>query len=235
MTYTKLPNYVIDHVMSDVSPNAWKVLCFILRKTNGWQKEQDHISLSQIREGTGIRQNATIAIAIRELERKHYLSVVRSSDWVKSNAYSLGSPKMGLPKEGGSSNIEQGGSAKIEQGVVLKSNTQKKSLKKEEKKDVTARKKREPHTPAFEVFVKITGYYKITKYWRTKMAEVVGEEANDLHLWAAVIKAWTGKGWFEGNVKGMLEFYEQGEIPGKDKKNEKQNTNDKGRKGVLAS
>ena len=234
MTYTKLPNYVIDHILPNVSPNAWKVLCFILRKTNGWQKEEDQISFNQIREGTGIGGRTTLSLSIRELERKGYIKVVRSSDKITSNAYSLGSPEMGLPKGGGSPEIALPGSPKTGHGVVPKQDTQKKDIKKEEKKGVTVRKKREPPTPAFKTFTDITGYFKITKYWRTKMAKTVGVSRPDLELWADVVKAWTGRGWFEGNVKGMLEFYEQGKIPGKDKENEKQNANDKGRKGVLA-
>ena len=237
MTYTKFNNYVIDHVMSNVSPNAWKVLCFVIRKTNGWQKEKDQISLNQIREGTGIGGKGTLSRAIGELERKGYIKVVRSSDKITSNTYSLGSAEIALPKGGGSTEIALPGSAKIAHGVVPKQNTQKKDIKKEEKKHTGAAKKRTPHTPAFKTFAEITGYYKITKYWRTKMAKVVGEEKADLELWAAVIKGWTGKGWFEGNVKGMLEFYTRGEIPGKDKESEhvqKHLANDKSRKGVLA-
>jgi hypothetical protein len=61
--------------MPRISANAWKVLCFVIRKTWGWEdkdsptgrKEKDQISYSQIREGTGIRSDTTISGALDEL------------------------------------------------------------------------------------------------------------------------------------------------------------------------
>jgi hypothetical protein len=91
--------------------------------------------------------------------------------------------------------------------------------------DKKPKKRRQPPTPAFKVFSGITGYHKITRYWRNKMADAVGDERECLELWAKVIKGWTGKGWFEGNIEGMLEFYQRGEIPGDRTNGQHQATN----------
>ena len=124
--YTELNNYVLDYIMPKLSPNAWKVLCFIIRKTKGWQKEQDQLSFSQIMEGTGIKNRTTVSSAIDDLESGNYVYVIHSSDRVTSNTYSLntdleinlGSTEIVLP------------STEIGLGVVQKSDTQKKGLNK---------------------------------------------------------------------------------------------------------
>ena len=57
---TPLPNFFLDHVMPLISATAWKVLCFVWRKTVGWNKRKDHISLSQISKGAGIGRDSAI-------------------------------------------------------------------------------------------------------------------------------------------------------------------------------
>ena len=47
--YTCLTNYVLDVVMPSLPPNAWKVLCFVIRKTRGWNKERDRLSYCFLR------------------------------------------------------------------------------------------------------------------------------------------------------------------------------------------
>jgi hypothetical protein len=78
---TIFTNDMLDIIMPSVSPNAWKILCFAMRKTAGWQdittlsgrKESDVISLSQFREGCGISKNDTVISAIQECLDKNYL------------------------------------------------------------------------------------------------------------------------------------------------------------------
>lgn len=72
---THFDNVVLDYIMPRISGNAWKVLSFVIRKTWGWEdkgtrsgrKEADTLAYSQIKEGTGIRTNTTIARALDEL------------------------------------------------------------------------------------------------------------------------------------------------------------------------
>lgn len=85
---------------------------------------------------------------------------------------------------------------------------------------VPRKRTRIPSTPAFKAYTDITDYWKVTKYWRDKMAEIVGDSPESLKRWGDTVRAYTGLGWFAGNVKTMLEeYYLKGRIPGKDRQN----------------
>lgn len=58
--FTQLDNSLIDYVMPSVEPPAWVIICFIIRKTRGWHKESDDISLSQICDGTGLARPTAV-------------------------------------------------------------------------------------------------------------------------------------------------------------------------------
>lgn len=64
--YTKLPNKLVDEWMPILSPSEYKIVIFIVRKTYGFHKEADTISLSQFVEGTGLARN-TVKDAINRL------------------------------------------------------------------------------------------------------------------------------------------------------------------------
>ena len=46
------------------------------------------------------------------------------------------------------------------------------------------------------------------------MAEIVGDSPDNLAFWSQVVEGHTGCGWFKGNVKLMLEYFQRREIPG---------------------
>ena len=50
-SYTRLPNFVVDDYLDDLSPHELKVYIYILRRTEGFQKETDQIPLSQFMYG----------------------------------------------------------------------------------------------------------------------------------------------------------------------------------------
>jgi phage replication O-like protein O len=64
MKHTRIPNYLLDEIMPQCSPNEWKIVCAIIRKTAGWGKEEDEISLSQFAKLTGIKSRPTLIKAI---------------------------------------------------------------------------------------------------------------------------------------------------------------------------
>lgn len=55
-----IPNILFDYWMAKLSPGEWKVLSAIARKTYGWQKARDRISLRQLVELTGLHKNGVI-------------------------------------------------------------------------------------------------------------------------------------------------------------------------------
>jgi phage replication O-like protein O len=86
--YTILHNTIFDEIMSKCTSAEWKVLCVILRKTRGWQKDSDFISYSQIRELSGIASNSTIQKAIDGLVEKE-LIILKVGDVVTTNKFQL--------------------------------------------------------------------------------------------------------------------------------------------------
>lgn len=68
--YTKLRNEVLE-VLSQINlpPYEWRVLLCILRKTYGWNKKSDFISVSQIAELTGLPRSHACRAKQRLLER----------------------------------------------------------------------------------------------------------------------------------------------------------------------
>lgn len=87
--YTMMDNYLFDHIMPDVKPNAWKVLCLVVRKTTGWHKKKDQLSYSQIRDGTGISSQSTVQLAIKELIDKSLVIQIEGSTKWDAFSYSL--------------------------------------------------------------------------------------------------------------------------------------------------
>ena len=67
INHTQIPNDFIDKWMSKLTPKATLVFLAICRKTIGWHKDTDYISVSQIEVITGLTKNS-ILTAIKELE-----------------------------------------------------------------------------------------------------------------------------------------------------------------------
>lgn len=59
INYTKIPNSLLDALASTkLSGHEYRLLLFIIRKTYGYHKPEDQISLSQIVDGTGIHRRS---------------------------------------------------------------------------------------------------------------------------------------------------------------------------------
>jgi hypothetical protein len=85
--FTMVHNYLFDSVMPKLKPNAWKVLCCILRNTAGWKgdngrrKLTDKLSYSQLREKTGIASDGTLNTAIEQLVKAKYIRCRPGLKW----------------------------------------------------------------------------------------------------------------------------------------------------------
>ena len=112
----QIANSVIDEYLSKMSGNALKCYILIVRKTRGWQKTHDSLSISQIQKFTGIRKEETVQKAINELVELGLIG--KQSRIGLPNEYFLISdpkkgvtppPKMGVgppPKKGGHINTK---------------------------------------------------------------------------------------------------------------------------------
>ena len=68
--YTRISNEILEKLSyTHLSPNQSKVIWFVIRKTYGWQKKKDFISLNQFVEGTKLRKSH-ICRALSELVKR---------------------------------------------------------------------------------------------------------------------------------------------------------------------
>src|ERR1041385_2950609 len=90
-SHTQVPNEILDELMHDLSGAEFKVLCYIARRTYGFHRIEDSISLKQICEGiltrdgrrldhgTGLARS-TAVLAIRGLVSRGLILAVRSRE-----------------------------------------------------------------------------------------------------------------------------------------------------------
>ncbi|HGG8094025.1 TPA: replication protein [Neisseria meningitidis] len=93
----QIANAVVDDLLCLMSGNAWKCYAVIVRKTAGWQKEMDYISVSQFKTLTGIKTDVTVADALKELVELNLIASVKRHGQV--TGYRLNMPQ--LPPENG--------------------------------------------------------------------------------------------------------------------------------------
>ena len=56
----QVPNAVVDELMAELSGAELKIYLFILRKTKGWNKEADAISVSQFMKACNLSNRKVI-------------------------------------------------------------------------------------------------------------------------------------------------------------------------------
>ncbi|MFC2018857.1 replication protein [Chloroflexota bacterium] len=72
--FTKIPNEILEPLArTKLSPYESRVLLLVLRKTYGWHKELDWISLSQISMGTGIAK-PNVCRTIKRLKERNIIT-----------------------------------------------------------------------------------------------------------------------------------------------------------------
>src|SRR3954449_2239946 len=101
--YTQVPDELFDELMAHLSGADLKVLMYIIRRTFGFKKDSDNISLNQICNGITTREGevldkgtglslSTVQIALRELIAKKCVITVRNRSREKGDeptTYSL--------------------------------------------------------------------------------------------------------------------------------------------------
>jgi len=71
--FTRIPNDILEALARTyLSPNESKIIFFIIRKTFGWHKTEDWISLSQIVEGTRIAK-PNVCRRLNSLKRRNII------------------------------------------------------------------------------------------------------------------------------------------------------------------
>ncbi|MFC1945975.1 replication protein [Chloroflexota bacterium] len=71
--YTQIAHEILEELAkTKLSSYEWSILVFIIRKTYGFHKKTDWISLSQIEKGTGI-ERPNVCRTINSLKRKNMI------------------------------------------------------------------------------------------------------------------------------------------------------------------
>ncbi len=83
----QVPNAFVDEVLAKISDAACKLYLVICRKTRGWNKEMDSISLTQFEEITG-KTRPTVIKCLRELIKVGLVVELKST--FHGNTYKLG-------------------------------------------------------------------------------------------------------------------------------------------------
>ena len=71
--FIPIPNKVFDKYMVDLKPSEFMVLCAIIRKTWGWRKKEDKISISQLAALTKLSRQ-TIVNSLKFLQTQKLIS-----------------------------------------------------------------------------------------------------------------------------------------------------------------
>ena len=146
--YTQIPNDFIDRA-DDMTDAELRAMLQIIRKTNGWHKEKDRISLSQLELKTGMSRPAVInglnkslerGILSREASGQNYIySLNTTCQQENLNTELEQASSRGLPVNEGNqlARITSTGSRGLPE-VVIAVNTQKKLIKETNKERIPA-------------------------------------------------------------------------------------------------
>ncbi|NUF48722.1 replication protein [Gilliamella sp. ESL0250] len=75
----QVPNVVIDELMANMSANALRCYLLITRKTTGWGKASDKISISQFMQYLGIKDKRTVYAALSELINLGLVNAIKNN------------------------------------------------------------------------------------------------------------------------------------------------------------
>ena len=139
--FTTFENDIIDFIMPLCKPNTWKIVCATIRKTTGWHKEEDWISVSQFMKITGIVGRGTCHTAIIDAVESKFLIKTKyrnSFKYALNKQYEIRNvPKIGtdIVTESGTSNVPKIGHTKEtttkDKSTKEKKNTYTNDLKKQ--------------------------------------------------------------------------------------------------------
>ena len=87
--FTMTPNYLFDELLPKMKGSELKVTMILARKTYGWHKKQDEISLSQFMELTGMSRQSVINGLEDGIKRGTIIKVEKGDSKSNSNIYAL--------------------------------------------------------------------------------------------------------------------------------------------------
>lgn len=140
----QLPNAVIDDLLADLTGAELKCYLYVLRKTKGWNREEDAISVSQFMKVTGL-SNRKVIDACERLVELGLLEQKTGANKVK--VFSVKDYKIGGSEESSLVKKVHGGSEESSQQVVKKVHTQNNNI------NNTTKNNKNPLLPKAKKFV----------------------------------------------------------------------------------
>jgi phage replication O-like protein O len=131
--YTQVPDELFDELLAELSGSELKVLLYVIRRTFGFKRDSDHISLSQMvsgirrRDGTALDLGTglskdTVVLAVKALVKKGVL--VQNKVYSEETGYEASEYALKIIVSPLSENPARGDVPKIGQGVVEKPDRQ---------------------------------------------------------------------------------------------------------------
>jgi len=220
--YTQIPNDILGDIlrgniispglMAELEGSELKVLLAVCRLTFGFHQDQRRASLTMIQELTGLSRQGVINAA-NNLEEKGLIArykdggvtlwqiIVNNNDIIDDSASQLSRPQIDITKPS-TSQLSRLPSQLSRPDSQLSRLPSKKETKKETNKKTIS--------PAFKIFVDISGTYGIKKYWLNKIVSTVGSNPDDLEKWKSVVVAWSGRGYRSTNIEGQFDWFQNG-------------------------
>lgn len=214
--YTRIPNAIIE-AMPYLGNAELRVLLAIARKTIGYQKDADRISVSQIESMTGLTSR-NAQRAIMALLEKGYITRQQIGKQSYSYAIETISPRDTVENHVPTDPMSPRDMEPYPLGTRIEvkpyplGTTQKKDLK-EKKERGSERAPRAPRTPKqvrlssfsepVQLYKELTGQKQIAPVLADKIADVV----IDMQHWRLVLTDWLGAGYSAKNTDGMLDWY----------------------------
>lgn len=97
--YTAIPNELLDTFLPLLGEAELKVALFVARKTFGWHKRDDDLSLSQIAKGTGLSKPAVITATASLAERGLLIKRTRGQNIAHNYRLNVQTSKADLPDD----------------------------------------------------------------------------------------------------------------------------------------
>ncbi len=94
--FIPIPNSIFDKYLGELTPSEFSVLMAIIRKTWGWKKTEDRISVSQLISMTSLGKN-TVIRCLESLQKKKLISTKKRHNRTTKIKLLIGGAKMGTP------------------------------------------------------------------------------------------------------------------------------------------
>ena len=139
--YSRIPNGLLEILLPILGEAELKIALFVSRKTHGWHKESDDLSLSQFEEGTGLSRPAVVSGIASLVKRGVLIKTARGNNRPCNYRLVIPTSKPALPDETSKeTQLDATSKATLPQ-LVKQVNPQKKrnkSLKQTEKEHIAA-------------------------------------------------------------------------------------------------